>query len=151
MKYYKKFYNFMRNRYGTDLLEKDLMKFYFILIIIDLFVNSYVLLGLELLLFIIIIFRFFSKNIKKRRKENDKYYKIKEKLKKLFKNISRNYKDRNDYIYRKCHKCKTILRLPLPPKRGFRYAKCPKCKERVKVFTLRKQKIEIIRKDEVKC
>ena len=68
MKYYQKFYNFMRNRYGTDLLEKDLMKFYFILIIIDLFVNSYVLLGLELLLFIIIIFRFFSKNIKKRRK-----------------------------------------------------------------------------------
>ena len=151
MKYYQKFYNFMRNRYGTDLLEKDLMKFYFILIIIDWFVNSYVLLGLELLLFIIIIFRFFSKNIKKRRKENDKYYKIKEKLKKPFKNISRNYKDRNDYIYRKCHKCKTILRLPLPPKRGFRYAKCPKCKERVKVFTLRKQKQEIIRKDEVKC
>lgn len=151
MKYYQKFYKFMRNRYGTDLLEKDLMKFYFILIIIDLFVNSYVLLGLELLLFIIIIFRFFSKNIKKRRKENDKYCKIKEKLKKPFKNISRNYKDRNDYIYRKCHKCKTILRLPLPPKRGFRYAKCPKCKERVKVFTLRKQKQEIIRKDEVKC
>ena len=151
MKYYQKFYNFMRNRYGTDLLEKDLMKFYFILIIIDLFVNSYVLLGLELFLFIIIIFRFFSKNIKKRRKENDKYYKIKEKLKKPFKNISRNYKDRNDYIYRKCHKCKTILRLPLPPKRGFRCAKCPKCKERVKVFTLRKQKQEIIRKDEVKC
>lgn len=151
MKYYQKFYNFMRNRYGTDLLEKDLMKFYFILIIIDLFVNSYVLLGLELLLFIIIIFRFFSKNINRRRKENDKYYKIKEKLNKPFKNISRNYKDRNDYIYRKCHKCKTILRLPLPPKRGFRYAKCPKCKERVKVFTLKKQKQEIIRKDEVKC
>lgn len=151
MKYYQKFYNFMRNRYGTDLLEKDLMKFYFILIIIDLFVNSYILLGIELLLFIIIIFRFFSKNINKRRKENDKYYKIKKKLKKPFKNISRNYKDRNDYIYRKCHKCKTILRLPLPPKRGFRYAKCPKCKERVKVFTLRKQKQEIIRKDEVKC
>lgn len=151
MKYYQKIYNFMRFRYGMDDLEKDLMKLYFILIITDLFINSYILLGLELFLFIIIISRFFSKNINRRRKENTKYYKFKQKLKKPFKNISRNYKDRDDYIYRRCHKCRTILRLPLPPKRGFRYAKCPNCKNRVKVFTLRKQKIEIIRKDEVKC
>ena len=43
----------------------------------------------------------------------------------------------------------TILRLPLPSKRGIKHVKCPKCGKRLTVVALRKLKVEVIRKDEV--
>ena len=48
-------------------------------------------------------------------------------------------------IYKKCSKCGTILKLPLQTKAGFKKAKCPKCNKKVRLFTFKKEKIEIIR------
>ena len=46
---------------------------------------------------------------------------------------------------KKCSKCGTILKLPLQTKAGFKKAKCPKCNKKVRLFTFKKEKIEIIR------
>ena len=64
---------------------------------------------------------------------------------KPFINIKRNIEDK-DHIYKKCPKCKTILKLPVPSERGIKHAKCPSCKKRVTLFTLKKLKIEVIKK-----
>ena len=67
------------------------------------------------------------------------------KIFKPFENIKKNITDK-DHIYRKCFKCKTTLKLPLPSKIGILHAKCPKCKNRRTLITFRKEKIEIIKK-----
>ena len=41
---------------------------------------------------------------------------------------------------------KTVLKLPLPDKRGINHAKCPKCKKSLTLITFKKQKIELITK-----
>ena len=85
-----------------------------------------------------------SKNIYGRSKENVFFIRIKKKVLKPFNNIKRNYKDK-DHVYKKCHYCKTTLKLPLPSKRGFKKVKCPDCKKRNKFLILRKMKVELIK------
>lgn len=145
MKYIYKFQKFMNNRYGIDELYKFMICLYFILIIINLFIRTKILSVIELLIFLIIIYRFLSKNKQRRSKENTFYLKIKSIITKPIKILKRNYKDRKDYVYKKCHKCKTTLRLPLPYSRGIKHTKCPKCGKRLSLIVLRREKIEIIK------
>ena len=93
--------------------------------------------------------RVFSKNIAKRKRENRFYLKVRSNIRKPFQNIKRNWKDRHDFVYKKCHKCKTTLRLPLPSERGIQNTTCPKCKTEMKVCCLRREKIEIIKSNGV--
>lgn len=145
MKFINKFQKFIYGRYARpDELYKFLFLLYFILLIIDLFVNNIVLMILELVIVFILFYRIFSKNIYKRSAENQRFIKFKNKLLKPFSNIKRNIKDK-DHVYKKCPKCKTILKLPVPSERGIKHAKCPNCKKRVTLFTLKKLKIEIIK------
>ena len=65
-------------------------------------------------------------------------------LKDEINNLKRNIKDK-DHIYKKCSKCKTTLKLPVPYERGIKHTKCPKCKKRISFLVLKKQKIEIIK------
>ena len=51
----------------------------------------------------------------------------------------------SNYVYHKCYKCKTILKLERPYKCGLKHTKCPTCKTRLKVFVFRKQKVDIIK------
>ena len=145
MKLLEKLQKFMYGRYGRiDDLYKFLFWLYIILLIINLFLNNLIITIIELLLVIIMFYRLFSKKIYKRSNENKKYLKLKNKLLKPFKNIKRNIADKN-YIYKKCPKCKTILKLPVPTKRGIKHAKCPTCKKKLRVLALKKLKIELIR------
>ena len=137
---------FMYGRYGPDELYKFQLILYFITIFIGIFVRSKILSIIQLLLLISILFRPMSKKIYKRSDENVRYLKIKNKITKPFINIKRNLEDKN-HIYKKCHKCKTTLKLPIPSKRGIKHAKCPHCGNRVTLFTLKKEKIEIITND----
>jgi len=145
MKWMYKIQKFMIGRYGPDDLYHFLFKFYIFLILIDLFINFRLLGMLELIVAIIMLYRFFSKNKKKRRKENNWYLDVKKEVLKPFKNIKRNYQDRKLYVYKKCHKCKTTLKLPLPSKRGVQHVKCPKCKNKMTFLCFRKEKIEVIK------
>ena len=142
------FLRMMYGRYGVDNLSKFLFSLYIIIFVIGLFYKNFILDTIGLLLLFIVIFRFFSKNIYKRTKENQIYLKIKNKTLKPFKNIKRNFKERNEHVYKKCHKCKTTLKLPLPYERGIKHAKCPTCKNKITFLCLRKQKIEIIKDNE---
>lgn len=135
----------MQGRYGPDELYKFLFKLYIFLFIIDLFINSKILTAIELIIVITMFYRFLSKNIYARQKENKWYLKQKNNLLKPINKIKRNYKDRNYHVYKKCKKCKSTLKLPLPPKRGIQHTKCPKCKTKIKFFCLRKEKIEVIK------
>lgn len=146
MKLLLKIQKFMQGRYGPDELYKFLLYLYLILFLINIFLKSSILDILELLIVITMFYRFFSKKRYTRQKENQKYLKIKKSITKNFQNIKRNYHNRESNIYKKCPKCKTTLKLPLPAKRGIQHVKCPKCKTRFKFITLRQQKIEIIKK-----
>lgn len=135
---------FMYGRYGLD----ELYKFEFILYIITLFIGiffkSKVLSIVQLLLIISILYRPMSKKIYKRSNENQKFLKLKNAISRPFLNIKRNIQDK-DHIYKKCHKCKTTLKLPLPSKKGIKHAKCPHCGKRITLLALKYQKIEIIK------
>jgi len=134
---------FMYGRYGPDELYRFQLLLYFITLLVGIFVRSKILSVIQLLLIASILFRPMSKKIYKRSNENVRFLKIKDKMTKPFTNIKRNFNDK-DHIYKKCHKCKTTLKLPLPSKRGIKHAKCPHCGNRVTLLTLKKQKIEII-------
>ena len=145
MKWMEKFYRFMYGRYGIDELYYLFFYSYIILVCISLFFKVPYLFWVELVLFVIMFSRVFSKNIAKRKRENRFYLEVRSNIRKPFQNIKRNWKDRHDFVYKKCHKCKTTLRLPLPSERGIQNTTCPKCKTEMKVFCLRREKIEIIK------
>lgn len=129
-----------------DALNKFLILLLFILMIITLFIRNFILDLLKFLILALIIYRLASKNKYQRNKENNQFLKITNFFLKPFQNLIRNFKDRDYYVYKKCPNCRTTLKLPLPNKRGINHAKCPNCHKRVTLFTLRKVKIEIIKK-----
>lgn len=141
---YVKFINWyqkqMYHRYGIDNLYFFLFKIFTFIVILNLFLSMNSLLIIEIILLFIMSFRKYSKNIDARRRENSKYLSLRRSLKESFQ------KRDKDHIYKRCRKCKTILRLPLPSTRGIKHTKCPSCQKKLKVLCLRKQKIEVIRK-----
>lgn len=141
MKFIRWYQKLIYNRYGIDQLYYFFIHLLLIVVVINLFLSSSILLFLELILFIIMIYRKYSKSIEKRRLENSKYLLIKDKIDKLF------HKKNLDYIYKKCRNCKTILRFSLPGRRGLKYAICPNCHKRITIWCFRKQHIEIIKKE----
>ena len=135
----------------VDDLNKFLLIIDIILIIVSFFIKTFILDLIKFIILGIVIFRLVSKNKQQRAKENKIYQKIIKTITKPFTNIIRNFKDRKTHVYKKCSKCKTTLKLPLPKKRGINHAKCPECSNRVTIITLRKQqeekiKVEVIKK-----
>ena len=121
-------------------LVDSLNKFIFILclvfLVISFFIKNFYVDLIKVVLFIIFVYRLFSKN------------KIKNTLTKPFSVFIKNSQDKN-HVYKRCPKCKTILKLPLPSKRGFKHANCPNCHKRLSFFTLKEEKIivEVIKKN----
>jgi len=127
------FYRFMYGRYGNDTLNSVLMLTYcvfiFAYIIVSMFVeiNPFVYLAYLFATWTLIGFTFFrmmSKNITKRRAENQKFT--------GFFKLGRNkWRDRKTHVYRKCPSCKVVLRLP--KSKGKHNVVCPKCRNRFEV------------------
>ncbi len=147
MKWVEKGRRFMQDRYGTDELYTFLLYIYVALLCFDLLFHNWILSIVVIVEFTIMFYRVFSKNKKRRRKENELYLKIKEKLVAPFLSLQRRWKDKDTLIYKKCSRCKTTLRIPLPSERGIKHVTCPKCKKRLTVLCLRKVKVEIFNKD----
>ena len=131
---------------AIDNLNRFLLVLLLISFIVSLFIDALIVDLIPLLIVAIFLYRLISKDKYKRDKENKKYLSIKKAILKPFTVLIKNLKDRNS-IYRRCHKCKTILKLPLPYNRGIQHAKCPNCGKRKTFLTLRKVKIEIIKKN----
>lgn len=148
MNFKNKLINFMYGRYGVDSLYHFLFFLYIICIFINIFVKSNLLTLFTLLLVFYMFFRAFSKNIYQRSKENSYFLNVKTQILRPFLVFRRNFNDRKKYVYKKCHSCKTTLRLPIPNKRGIKTVVCPECKGKFKFLIFRQQKdekIEIIR------
>ena len=134
-------YRFMYGRYGTDNLSRAILWCYSGVLILYLILyvvfgftmgeNALAMTILHVCYFLVagalvylLIFRMFSRNIAKRRAENEKFCGFF----KLRKNI---YRDRKTHVYRKCPKCRAVLRLPRS--KGKHTVVCPRCKERFEV------------------
>ncbi len=141
MKFGDRYIKFMKDRYGIDELYKFLLLICFVLLVINTFISNNIIRLFEVLLIVIIFYRYMSKNIKLRKKENDKYLEIKDKIIKLFDYNKKKYKDRNTHMYKKCPKCKQKIRLPL--KKGKHTVKCPNCGNRFDVACHKDEKIKV--------
>ena len=141
MKFGDRYIKFMKDRYGIDELYKFLLLICFVLIVINTFISNNIIRLFEVLLIVIIFYRYMSKNIKLRKKGNDKYLEIKDKIIKLFDYNKKKYKDRNTHMYKKCPKCKQKIRLPL--KKGKHTVKCPNCGNRFDVACHKDEKIKV--------
>jgi len=119
---------FMYGRYGTDQLNMFLLIVYTVLALISTLTRIALFSLIALILLGYITFRMFSRNINKRRKENEIFNK---KIGFIFKRIKQRFnrlKDKN-HRYFKCPKCKAILRVP--KNRGTIVITCPKCKTQI--------------------
>ena len=76
------------------------------------------------LLIVTMLCRMFSRNIAKRRRENEKFCGF-------FKLWKNKFRDRKTHVYRKCPSCKAVLRLPKA--KGKHTVVCPRCKNRFEV------------------
>ena len=131
MRFRERFQRFMADRYGADRLYHFLLAICFILIVINLFIGSFVLSLLELAILGYATFRTLSKNIYKRQQENLKFLKLIEKPMKFLNLQKCKKRDRKTHVYRKCPSCKNNLRLP--KQKGKHTVVCPCCKHRFDV------------------
>lgn len=117
---------FMAGRYGSDQFNIFLLVLAVVLMILNLFFirNSFVSTVVWLLL-IYNLFRTYSRNIYKRREENEKYLALLQPLKKRINIIKKNHQDK-EHKYFLCPNCKQMVRVPRG--RGKITITCPKCK-----------------------
>ena len=120
--------NFMIGRYGPDQLS---IAFIIFSIIISIAQGIF---GFSFLLFVSYVFMFFalfrllSRNIPKRRAENDKFIKIWWPIRTRISRFFVKTKNIKTHKFFKCPSCKNILRVPR--KKGKLQITCPKCGER---------------------
>ena len=126
-KFTDKVIRFMYGRNGNDKLNRALFWVYFILLLANIIFKSTVLWVLELLLVVLYMFRFLSRNIYRRQKENRAFLKIWNKISGYFKLQRNKIRDRKTHVYRKCSHCRATLRLP--KKKGKHTVRCPKCNQ----------------------
>ena len=125
-----KLMTFMQGRYGPDDLYKGSLVLYLILLVANVFFSSKIISILLSLLLVITLFRFFSKNISARQRENAKYLIMKRKFLDKFSLFKKRFSDK-DHVYKKCPHCHAQLRFPR--KKGRHNAFCPKCQKQFHV------------------
>ena len=127
------FYRFMYGRYGSDDLNKALLWVYVGLVLLQMIVsvfvdnNAYLTMLFMLLTWVligVIFYRMMSRDIAKRRRENERYTNF-------FKLMKNKHRDRKTHVYRKCPACHVTLRLPKA--KGKHTVVCPRCKNRFEV------------------
>jgi hypothetical protein len=125
---------FMDGRYGTDQLYYALIAAYLVLIVANVFIRSAIIGILMWAVLILMIFRIFSRNVYKRRMENEKFMKIWKRIKVKGSLTIRRIKEIRTHRFRKCPYCKVILRLPR--KTGKHTVECPCCHHEFEVRIL---------------
>jgi len=132
-----------------DNLNRFLLVIFLILLIISFFVRNFFIDISKVIVLVLVILRIVDKNKNRKEKQNKIYLSIRDKLLKPFDIIIKNINDK-EHVYKRCRKCKTILRLPLPDKRGFKHSKCPNCGKRIGFLTFKQIKVEVIKKGKKK-
>lgn len=122
------FRKFMIGRYGPDQYYIFLFILALVIIILATILNSGILTIISYAIIIYAMFRLFSRNIEKRRQENDRFiaiwWPIRSKISARIKRI----KSSKTHKFFKCPGCKNVLRVPKG--KGRIQITCPKCGER---------------------
>ena len=126
---------FMYGRYGVDRLYTGFFILFIIIAVVNLFVSylplRLILSPLNAFIMFVMFYRVFSRQIYKRRREEQIYLNFIGKIKRPFSVGVRRFKERKTHVYKKCPKCKTQLRFPR--KKGTIMVTCPKCRESFKI------------------
>ena len=123
MKY--KFYRFMQGRYGNDQLNNCLVITGVVSAIINMFFRSYILTIVSYLFMFLYLFRFFSRNVIKRREENKKFNQFFRPITKKSSVMRKNWSDKNNKYFI-CPSCKQTVRVPKG--KGSLTITCPTCR-----------------------
>ena len=141
MKFRERIARFMYGRYGADNLYNALFGAELILLFAGTILSvlgkiepffallSVVAYGTSLGLLIFAMYRFFSRNVEKRRRENLRWLSFKAKLRRKPK--IKLPSDTADHVFRACPHCSSTLRLPRQS--GKHEVKCPRCGGRFRV------------------
>ena len=124
---------FMYGRYGND----DLTKFLLILGLVFMVISWFPHLGwfyfLAAAVLVWSLMRSFSRKIDRRRRELDRYLRIKKPIVNFFKLRRNKWRDRKTHVYFKCKKCKAVLRVPRG--KGSIIVTCTKCGDKIEKKT----------------
>ena len=135
MKFREKIARFLYGRYGADSLYNALFAAELILLLLGTILNvlgkvepilaivSLVCYAAALVLLVLAMFRFFSRNLAKRRRENEAWLRFKAKFRRRRK--PQLPPDTADHVFRACPACRATLRLPR--RKGKHGARCPRC------------------------
>ena len=134
MNFRYKLMQFFSRCYGADRLFYVLFGIASVLAITNCFVRSVWLQMVVYTLTAYAIFRFLSHNTTARRKENEFFGKLRMGIKYKM-GIRRQRKADYNHVYKKCPRCKAVLRLPR--KKGKHTTRCPKCKNEFKVYVFK--------------
>ena len=102
---------FMMGRHGADNLGMFTLLTGLVCSLLGSFTRVGILSVIGLALYIITLFRMFSRNHEKRVAENRKYIELTSGWKTKFRQFTRRMKNRRDYRYFKCPNCKVLLRM----------------------------------------
>lgn len=123
---------FFAGRYGLDTLGKWQLGLYFVLVLVNAFVHTPVLLVPELLLFIWCMMRVLSRNVGARVRENDWFLSHTDRLRRWGRLQRNRWRDRRTHVYRTCPHCRAVIRLP-KTRRGRHTCDCPRCRREFSV------------------
>ena len=118
---------FLVGRYGMDTLNKVLFVIALILLVIGFFLPYRGLDMLVLILLAIGYFRFFSRNIAARYRENQHFLQLRAKPRDFFRKRKYHFDQRKSYRFYRCPKCRKELRVPVG--KGKIRVTCPRCGE----------------------
>lgn len=142
---------FMYGRNGIDTLSHGIVLIYFTLFIVNLFLNLDILVYIGYVLFVLFLFRTFSRNLRARHKENAWFKARIRSFKNFFRHDKRNASSKSrtksktsskkqktkkpavdkHHVIRACPVCKADLRVRKI--KGERYVLCRSCNTEVKI------------------
>ena len=115
---------FMTGRNGSDPLNNAILIASLVLLLLSSFVGR-LFFPFALILLVLSYFRMFSRNIYKRRDENEKYLRFRAKIVSKCNVLRERWKQRKEYKFFTCPSCHTNLRVPRG--RGKIEIVCRKC------------------------
>ena len=125
---------FMQGRYGNDQLNTSIFVIILVLNVVNIFVFNFIaslvisIIGYAL--FALAIFRMLSRNIERRRAENNVFMPAYNAVVNWFKLTIKKFRERKEYRYVKCPVCKSQLRVRNV--KGNHTVRCPRCSKEFK-------------------
>ena len=127
----ERLYTFMIGRNGGDALGRTMLILYAVLVVINAFLDSWVLYVIACADAVLALLRIFSRNLAARRRENARYLKVERAVRDFFRLQRNRWRDRKTHAFRRCPACKSTLRLPR--QKGKHTVRCPRCQHRFEV------------------